>query len=378
MMKDENKKINTQKVNEIIELSRRLLKIVYIFLILAIIYFGVKVGTAVGLWKGIINVLGVISPLFIGLIIAWLFNPVVSKLQDKGLKRGWGTTLIYLLFLGILTIIILSIVPQLTNQVTELSKNLPAIFTSVKDWINNLFENLSSIEGFDAKTLELELLTKLEKFSTGLASSLPETIFTAGKSFISGLGVFVVGLIIGFYLLVSFNDLEDSLIDIVPRKIVKKWNGLFTKINFSLRKYVQGALIDCTLVFVVTSIGLWAVGLNAPLLFGLFCGITNIIPYAGPYIGGAPAVIVAFSQNPIIGVLTLLVIVLIQFIEGNFLQPLIMSKITKLHPVTIMLGLLIFGYLWGIIGMLISTPLISVIKVIIDYLDEKYDILNFN
>lgn len=377
-MKDENKKINTQKVNEIIELSRRLLKIVYIFLILAIIYFGVKVGTAVGLWKGIINVLGVISPLFIGLIIAWLFNPVVSKLQDKGLKRGWGTTLIYLLFVGILTIIILSIVPQLTNQVTELSKNLPAIFTSVKDWINNLFENLSSIEGFDAKTLELELLTKLEKFSTGLASSLPETIFTAGKSFISGLGVFVVGLIIGFYLLVSFNDLEDSLIDIVPRKIVKKWNGLFTKINFSLRKYVQGALIDCTLVFVVTSIGLWAVGLNAPLLFGLFCGITNIIPYAGPYIGGAPAVIVAFSQNPIIGVLTLLVIVLIQFIEGNFLQPLIMSKITKLHPVTIMLGLLIFGYLWGIIGMLISTPLISVIKVIIDYLDEKYDILNFN
>jgi len=146
-------------------------------------------------------------------------------------------------------------------------------------------------------------------------------------------------------------------------------------INVSLRSYVRGAVVDCGLIFVLSSVGLWACGLKVPALFGLFCALTNIIPYAGPYIGGAPAVIVGFTQNPMIGILSLIVIVVIQFLEGNFLQPLIMAKTTKLHPVTIMLGLLIFGYFFGIIGMLVSTPVIATLKTIFKFYNEKYEII---
>ena len=113
------------------------------------------------------------------------------------------------------------------------------------------------------------------------------------------------------------------------------------------------------------------------MLFGLFCGLTNVIPYAGPYIGGAPAVIVGFSQSPTTGLLVLAVIVVIQFIEGNFFQPIIMSKSTKLHPVTIISGLLLFGHFWGIIGMFVSTPIIGVIKSVFMYFDEKYEFFNY-
>ena len=141
---------------------------------------------------------------------------------------------------------------------------------------------------------------------------------------------------------------------------------------------ISGALIDSTLVFIISALCLWMVGLKAPLLFGLFCGITNVIPYAGPYIGGAPAVIVGFSQGMTTGLLTLLVIAIIQFIEGNFFQPVIMSKTTKLHPVTIMLGLLVFGYFWGIIGMVISTPIIAALKALFIYFENKYNFLNFD
>ncbi len=100
-----------------------------------------------------------------------------------------------------------------------------------------------------------------------------------------------------------------------------------------------------------------------------------MIPYAGPYIGGIPAVIVGFSQSPTVGILTLITIVIIQFLEGNFIQPLVMSKTTKLHPVTIMIGLLVFGHFWGIIGMFVSTPIIAVLKAIFTYFDDKYDII---
>jgi len=97
----------------------------------------------------------------------------------------------------------------------------------------------------------------------------------------------------------------------------------------------------------------------------------------GPYIGGAPAVIVAFSQSFGLGLAVLIAIVIIQTIEGNVLQTLIISKTTKLNPVIIIIGLLIFGHFFGIVGMLLSTPIISVIKVVITYFDDKYDILNF-
>ena len=131
------------------------------------------------------------------------------------------------------------------------------------------------------------------------------------------------------------------------------------------------------MVFVISSICFAIAGLKAPLLFGLFCGITNVIPYAGPYIGGAPAVIVALSQSPKIGIVVLISIIVIQTLEGNLIQPLIMSKSARLHPVTVIIGLLVFGHFFGIIGMAISTPVIGACKALFLFFDEKYNILNY-
>ena len=126
-------------------------------------------------------------------------------------------------------------------------------------------------------------------------------------------------------------------------------------------------------VFAICSVVFSLIGLRAPVLFALFCAITNVIPYVGPYIGAVPALIVGFAISPTVGLLTLIAIVIIQFVEGNFLQAMLMSKTTKLHPVTIIMGLLIFGHYWGIIGMVLSTPIIAVLKQIYLFFDEKYD-----
>ena len=104
----------------------------------------------------------------------------------------------------------------------------------------------------------------------------------------------------------------------------------------------------------------------------------NVIPYAGPYIGGAPAILVAFSQGMGVGIGVTLSIVIIQALEGNIMSPIVMSKTTKLHPVTIIVGLLIFGHFFGIVGMLLSTPIISVGKVVIEFIDSKIHIFSNN
>ena len=106
----------------------------------------------------------------------------------------------------------------------------------------------------------------------------------------------------------------------------------------------------------------------------LLCGITDLIPYVGPYIGGAVAVIVGFAESPFIGFLTLIVAIVVQLVENNILQPIVMSKTMKLHPVTIIVGLLIFEHFFGIVGMILATPIMSVIKVILEFIIEKFEL----
>ncbi len=373
-----DKSIDYNNLNKVIDIAQKILKIVYILLVILAIYIVIILFKELNLKSTILILLRTITPLFIGIIIAWLFDPFVKWLKKKGIRRGYGTLITYILLIGGLVLVVGTIIPVLSNQINDFVKTIPAVFHTVQSWIDQIFHQLNNIGNFDALAVKAEMFKKIEEIGNNLTNSLPEMTVNFVSSFFSGASSLVVGLIIGFYLLMSFDNASDMLVTLLPQKIQNDTRDLFNDVNTSLRRFVQGAIIDCLLIFIVSSLGLWLIGLKAPLLFGLFCGITNIIPFAGPYIGGAPAVIVGFSQGPMTGVLTLLVIGVIQFIEGNFLQPIIMSKTTKLHPVTIILGLLVFGYFFGIIGMAISTPVITVFKSIFMFFDEKYGILNYN
>lgn len=373
-----DKQLDVRSLNDLLHLSNQILRIAHIFLIIGAIYVVTIIMKEWNVKPTIIILLKTLAPLFIGLFIAWLFDPFVRYLQKKGIKRSLGTAITYILFLGFLALVIGSIIPVLSDQINDFVKTIPTVFDTVKNWIDVAFDKFKNIDNFDAANMQAQLSKKIEAFGTNLTDSLPELTVNFIKTFFSWAGTFLIGLIIGFYLLISFNNANDLIITLLPNRMRKEAKELIYQVNGTLRKFVQGALADSTLIFLVSSFGLWLCGLRAPLLFGLFCGITNVIPYAGPYIGGAPAVIVGFSQSPTIGICALVTIVIIQFLEGNFLQPLIMSKTTKLHPVTIILGLLVFGYFFGIFGMVISTPIIGACKAIFFFFDEKYHLLNYN
>lgn len=378
LKKNNQKEINKKELNEVISLGKKILRILYVLAFIACIYIITIVCKEWKVLQFLLTLLKIVFPLFIGIGIAWLFDPLVKWLNKKGIRRGLGTLIIYVFLLGICILLLGAIFPVLIDQINEFAKSIPGIVETVKNWLENIFSSFNNIEGFDVDSFQNDIFKKIGEFGTDLTQRLPGMSISIVRGFLSGIGTILVGLIIGFYLLISFDNANDTIITIIPKRFQKKLQEVISKSNHSLRKWVQGTLLDSTLIFIVTSLALFLIGLKAPLLFGLFCGVTNIIPYAGPYIGGAPAVIVGFSQSPTIGVLTIVVIFIIQFIEGNFFQPLIMSKTTKLHPVTIMLGLLIFGHFFGIIGMVISTPIISICKVILTLVDEEYNILNTN
>lgn len=375
MFKKKSDELNIEKINDSVNLLNKILRIMFVLIIIVGIYLGIKLIQELKIKDIIIDILKIILPVFIGLFVAWLFDPLVKKMQRKGIKRGIGAIIVYIVFISLLIILIAAIIPILTEQINDFVKTIPSIFTIITDWLKGITKGIN-IEGIDINNFTTEVTNKLGSFATDLAQSLPNLTVNFLKSFFSGILTFVIGLIIGFYFLIGFDNAGELIITLFPKNIQKDTRELTNEVNNSFRKFVEGALLDATFVFIITSIAFAIVGLRAPLLFGLFCGITNVIPYAGPYIGGAPAVIVGFSQGPLIGVLTLLAVALIQFLEGNFLQPVIMSKTTKLHPVTIITGLLIFGHFFGIVGMVISTPIIAAVKSIFMFFNEKYEIIN--
>lgn len=375
MLRRNSSEINAAKINEVADCASKVLRVTYFLLLALGLYLFILLIKETNILHIIFTIIKVVAPLFIGILIAWLFDPLIKWFQTKKIKRTLGAFITYVILFVIVFIILAALIPLLAEQIGEFASVAPSVFETIKGWSIGLFDYISNIEYIDGNALKEEFFSNFNQFASEIGKNLPATLLGIISGFFSGMGTLILGLIIGFFLLISF-DSTASLINFIPKQIRETSMDLINDVNNSLRKYVQGALIDCTVIFILTSIGLWAIGLKAPVLFGFFCGLTNIIPYLGPYIGGAPAVIVGFTQSPTIGILTLCVIALIQFLEGNFLQPLIMSKTTKLHPVTIMLGLLVFGYFFGVIGMLISTPLIAVCKTIFQFFDKKYGIIN--
>ncbi len=376
--KNNEKEVDIKKLNDVISMTKKILSIAYIFIIIAGIYAATLIFKEWKVGTFFLNLLKIVSPLFIGIVVAWLLEPLVKFLKNHKVNRTLATSLVYIALILLIVLIISSLIPLLSEQINEIVKSIPSISSQIQNWINDVFSKIGNIDGIDISSLKSELFVKLEEIGSNLTSSLPHITVTFVSSVFSGLGSLVIGFIIGFYLLMSFDNINDAISSLIPEKNRDDFRGLANEVNTSLRKYVQGTLICASFVFLLSTIGFAIAGLKAPVLFGLFCGVTNIIPYIGPYLGGAPAVLVGFSQGPIVGIISLISIVIAQFLESNILNPIVMSKTMKLHPVTIIIGLLVFGHFWGMIGMLLATPTIAVLKSIILFLDDKYDILSFN
>lgn len=376
MLKFRNKEINIEEVNSVLSLSKRILKLLYVVMIVAIVFLASVLLKDWGVFTFIKTLLSVISPLFIGFIIAWLFNPAVKKLEKKKIPRIAGSLIVYAIFLIFLVVFIKILVPTIYIQLNELVGSLPEIFNEVKLATNKLFESLNDMNGIDLTSVKVNLFTTLENWFTNFTTSLPEFILTVVTSFFSKLMTIAFGLIIGLYMLFDFDSISKHLISLLPKKHRKDADVLITDISTEVRKCVNGTLTVASMVFVGDSIGFAIIGLQAPLLFGIFCGITDLIPYVGPYIGGIAAVIIGFSQSTFTGVMAIIICCVVQCLENFVLQPLIMSKTMKLHPVTIIIGLLIFEHFFGIVGMILATPIIALLKVIYYFTIDKLNLFN--
>lgn len=368
--------LDYEKLNELIKVGRNFLKLIFGVSIVALVVLITYIGKEWKIMRILGDILTILSPFFIGVIIAWLFDPIVTFFQKKGVKRGIGVTFVYVLLIAIFVLIGNLLMPSLIKQINEIIAAAPQTIKSFGNQLESLISNIAHTYNADVDILRENVYEVINNLLNSITVDLPSTIISLVKSVLSGGLNIVMGLLIGFYMLLDFDDVRKHLSKLIPVKYRDETDGVIDELNGTLRRYVYGTLIVMFVLFICQSIGMAIAGMKAPLVFGLFCAVTNIIPYLGPYIGGIPSVAIAFTISPRVGIGVLISVLICQLLESYLLTPTIMSKTMKLHPVTIIIGLLLFGHFFGILGMLFATPIISCGKVIINFFVKKYSLFD--
>lgn len=349
---EKNVNIENKRLNQLIKISNKVLKNLHILILTLTIYICIKILNNLNIISFFITFLKILSPLFIGILIAWLLRPIVNYLENRNINRMVALIIVYLLILFLFYILLITFIPRFIKELGEFIKVFPNI-------LNGFFNNFKFI---NFSMYQPKISSMLNDFIANTSKSLPITFM----NFIGGISSFIVGLIIGFYLLISNTWVT------INATIKKDTYELIMNINNILRNYVKGTLLSSFIVFILSTVIFYIIGLDSSLLFGFICGVTNVIPFIGPYIGASIPVLVAFTKNTTFGIIVTILIFAVQTIEGNIIQPIIMSKSVKIHPVTSMVSLLIFGYFFGILGMVFAVPLIASLKEIYYYLVKRY------
>ena len=313
--------------------NKKILNYINILVIVLIVYISILIISKLCVMKFLYTIFKIISPLFIGIVVAWLLKPIIDYLNNKGMNRIFAIITIYIIIFFLFYIILITLIPKFIVEFNEFSKIFP-------DIINVLGTNIKE-----------DIMCIIDDFVSSIDLS-------TCKNIISKILNFLVGLIIGFYLLMDNIN-------------IKKYK-LLIKINDIFRGYVRGTLLSALVVFILSTISFYIVGLKGSLLFGFICGITNIIPFIGPYIGALIPVLVSFTKSISFGIIVSVIIFIIQTIEGNIINPFIMSKSVNIHPVTSIMSLIIFEHFFGILGMIFAIPIVAIIKELCIYYYKKY------
>lgn len=374
--KSSSDKVDYDKLNELIVFSRNFMKLIFSVSIVALVVLITYICKEWKIFSIIGDILSILSPFFIGIILAWLLDPIVDFFQKKGVKRGIGAAFVYVVLIVLIFVLGRLLMPTLIKQINEMIAGAPDTIKSLTNHFEAFMGWISKTYNVDGALVKSTVTDIINNLLYSVTVDGPSLVVSILSSLVSGGIDVIMGFLIGFYMLLDFDDVKIQLSKIVPNKHREEMTELTDKLNKTLRRYVYGTLIVMFILFVCQSIGMSIAGMKSPLVFALFCAITNIIPYLGPYIGGAPAVIVGFTISPTVGLGALISVVVCQLLESYLLTPVVQSKTMKLHPVTIIIGLLLFSHFFGILGMLFATPIIACGKIIINFFIEKYSLFD--
>ena len=311
--------------------------------------------------------------IFISIIIAFIINPAVNKLEEKKLTRGQGTLLVYLSILLIFIVLGFIVVPKIHSEGKKFIVNLPDNFkflmTKIEDIFNNFKTDNTSINSSIAD-FENTIQKAIGSFQKGLVSWLTSIFSSIQGGFSKIVGAVLVP-IITFYFVVDKDKILKRVNDRIPDKYRDDFLYLYNNINIAMHDIVRGRFIMAIFVGIATMIMLFILRIEFAVVIGEITMIADIIPYFGPFLGFLPALLFALMQSPIKAIWVSVFFVLIQWIENNIVGPKVLGSSTGLHPLVILLSIIVGGGMFGVWGMILAVPIVAIILIIKDFAKQK-------
>lgn len=319
----------------------------------------------VGLLRSLfLDIWGVLSSLFYtflaSLIITYILQPAVDVLHRRRVPRSAAILIVYAVIAAILAVVVLNLIPVISRQIAQLSSSLPAITAELSRWIDMINSRKTYLPNAVRTGIENalnQLEHRVEVAPTGLFSVVTSTLNAIFMAF-------VVPFLV-FYMLKDAKAIGRGMVRMAPAKYKHRVRLVLRAIDDTLGGYVRGQFLIMLAVGLLSFIGYLIIRLPYALLLGAFLGFADIIPYLGPIIGIAPAVIIALTTSgwPML-VKVVIVNIAVQQIEGNILSPQIMGRTLHLHPMAIVAALIVGGEAGGILGLILAVPALAVCKVV--------------
>lgn len=322
---------------------------------------------------GILLVLGfvylirdILALLFIALFLAALMNPAAIYLAKKKIPKGLTVIVLYILLFGMAVLSVGLLLPTLIEQSATLLKSFGLSWQTLSeatDWLKRF-----SLEG-----VRENIQAGFQVLESGQFSRAATAVFSTLTEVFGGIVGLIVILVMSYYMVVQEQEARNAFKNFVPDEYQELISAVLKRVQEKISAWLVGQIALCLIIGALYFIGLSIIGVPAALVLALWGGFTEFIPYLGPILGAIPAIVIGFSISPFVGVLTLIVLIVIQQAEGHIIVPKVMQKAVGLNPLVSIVALLVGAKLFSLVGALLAIPVATAVSAALSELYRHRD-----
>jgi predicted PurR-regulated permease PerM len=307
-----------------------------------------------------------------GAVLAFLIAPVVDSLVLKGVYRAIAVIITYAALVALFALALFFLIPFIIKQLQSFAQLAPHYFDTVRVLIDRVFAYLrySQFNRF-VRQIPVDTNTLINQASS-LVTDQIRNIVGLIPSLITLVSELVLVVIISAYLLYYLPHLDRTIRSYIPEEGINLYLKFIETTKTGLRRYIFGQLALMIVIGVLAGVGMWILGVPYALLLGVWAGLTEMIPYLGPFLGAVPAVLLALTIKPIYALWVILIYVAVQQLESVFLSPVILGESIGVSPILIAFAITAGAELGGVIGALIAVPILVILQIIFRFFREHF------
>ena len=315
-----------------------------------------------------------LTAFFISVILAYIINPLVNYLETKRIPRRFGVLIVYVGFILALVLLFVVVLPKTIEELRNLFIALPQWLNEWNVRILEMSDKIEKMTNLDMTRIMSSGQKQVEAYLNTLENSFLDKVRSMASGMYAAIGrmvSFVLVLILTYYFTVDKNRIKVKVYKAIPSGFRSDILNLGSEINAAMMEFVKGKLLLAVIVGLMTMFMLFILGVNFAVAIGLITIIADIIPYIGPFLAFIPAFFFSFMDSWAKAVWVAVMFFFLQWAENNLFAPKILGKRTGLHPAIVLMCIFIGGGTFGVMGMILSVPVFSILVIIKNFILMK-------